>query len=338
MRHTGVTFITGGVEAPTMVSSPRILLAHTFPPESPGTVDDLATEIRSRRPDIELVRASDRADLLEKASRATVLVEHGLPAAALDRGDNLEWIQSLSAGIDRYDLDQLEEHGIVLTTVSGAHAPAVAQQVMAYLLLFERNLLQGFDQARQREWRRYPAGELTGRTLGVIGVGAIGGQVADLGAAFGMEVVGVRQSPDRSHPSVDEMYGPEALHTLLGRGDYVVVACPLTDRTRHLIDEDALSSMRNDTVLVNVARGEIVDQTALTEALTAGNLRGAALDVADPEPLPSDSPLWDLSNVVITPHNAGGSQHFPERCAEIFVRNYERFVSDDADRMENRKI
>jgi phosphoglycerate dehydrogenase-like enzyme len=317
---------------------PRVLLSYTFPPETPGTVDDLAAGIRERLPGIDLDRARDRADLLDRVGEAEVLIEHGLPAAALARADRLRWVQSLSAGTNRYDHDALRERGVALTSVSGAHAPAIAQQVLAYLLTFERNLLRGFEQAARREWRRYPAGELTGRTLGIVGVGAIGGEVADLGAACGMEVLGVRRHPDRGHPNVDEMLGPDRLHGVLGRADYVVLACPLTDATRGLIDDAALSSMRTGTVLVNVARGAVVEQDALVGALTAGDLAGAALDVADPEPLPRDSPLWDLSNVIVTPHNAGGSQHFPDRCVDVFARNYERFVAGEPDAMENRAL
>jgi phosphoglycerate dehydrogenase-like enzyme len=321
-----------------MPDDPTVVLSYTFPPESPGTVDDLAAGIRERCPDVDLRRATDRDDLIACASDAEVIVEHGLPGAVLDRAAALSWVQSLSAGYGRYDRDRLREMGVALTTVSGAHAPAIAQQTLAYLLLFERNLLQGLRQADRHEWRRYPAGELTGRTLGVVGVGAIGGRVADLGAACGMEVLGLRRHPERGHPNVDEMVGPDDLHALLGRADYVVLACPLTDETRGLIDGAALSTMRTGTVLVNVARGAVVDQDALVDALTAGDLRGAALDVADPEPLPRDSPLWDLSNVVVTPHNAGGSQHFPERCADVFARNYERYVAGDLDDMENRVV
>ncbi|MFB6160293.1 MAG: D-2-hydroxyacid dehydrogenase [Haloferacaceae archaeon] len=321
-----------------MPEDPTVVLSYTFPPETPGTVDDLAAEIRERCPGIDLRRATDRADLVARAPEADVLVEHGLPDAVLDRAERLSWVQSLSAGYGRYDRDRLREMDVALTTVSGAHAPAIAQQTLAYLLLFERNLLRGLRQADRREWRRYPAGELTGRTLGVVGVGAIGGRVADLGAACGMDVLGLRRHPERGHPSVEEMVGPDDLHDLLGRADYVVLACPLTDETRGLIDDAALASMRTGTVLVNVARGAVVEQDALVASLAAGDLRGAALDVADPEPLPRESPLWDLGNVVVTPHNAGGSQHFPARCADVFARNYERYVAGDRDGMENRAV
>jgi phosphoglycerate dehydrogenase-like enzyme len=311
-----------------MSDHPKVVLSHTFPPETPGTVADLANLIRDARSEIDLHLAADRMDLIDQAVDATVLIEHGLPDELLDRTETLQWIQSLSAGTNRYDKERLDDEGIALTTVSGAHAPAIAQQTIGYLLMFERNLLQGLRQADHREWRRYQAGELTGRTVGIIGVGAIGSRVAELCASLGMDVLGLRNSSEKSDEHVDEMFGQAGLHTLLGRADYVVLACPLTSETEHLIDADALSTMRNGTKLINVARGQIVDQDALVANLQAGDLHGAALDVVDPEPLPNDSPLWDLSNVIITPHNAGGSQHFPERCAEIFLQYYEMFLSN----------
>jgi phosphoglycerate dehydrogenase-like enzyme len=311
-----------------MSDHPKVVLSHTFPPETPGTVADLANLIRDAHSEIDLHLAADRMDLIDQAVDATVLIEHGLPDELLDRTETLQWIQSLSAGTNRYDKERLDDEGIALTTVSGAHAPAIAQQTIGYLLMFERNLLQGLRQADHREWRRYQAGELTGRTVGIIGVGAIGSRVAELCASLGMDVLGLRNSSEKSDEHVDEMFGQAGLHTLLGRADYVVLACPLTSETEHLIDADALSTMRNGTKLINVARGQIVDQDALVANLQAGDLHGAALDVVDPEPLPNNSPLWDLSNVIITPHNAGGSQHFPERCAEIFLQYYEMFLSN----------
>jgi phosphoglycerate dehydrogenase-like enzyme len=208
--------------------------------------------------------------------------------------------------------------------------------VLTYLLTFERNLLRGLRQQRDREWQRYPAGELGDCTVAVVGVGAIGGRVAELTAALDMEVLGVRNHPDRPHPAVDEMLGPEDRHAALGRADYAVLACPLTEDTRDMIGAEELTSLGNDGVLVNVARGAVVQQEALTEALQTGDLRGAALDVFETEPLPAESPLWDLSNVIVTPHMAGGTPLFPERCAEIIADNYRHFVAGEYDELRNR--
>jgi phosphoglycerate dehydrogenase-like enzyme len=206
------------------------------------------------------------------------------------------------------------------------------------MLYFERGLSRSSEQQRRHEWQRFPAGELGRRTLGVVGVGSIGGRVAELGSAFGMDVLGLRRNPSEGHPAVDEMYGPDQLHEVLGRSDYIVLACPLTNETKGLIGSEELSSISKDAVLVNVARGEIIDQRSLVAALQTGYIGGAALDVAETEPLPRDSPLWEMSNVFLTPHMAGGSPAFPERCAELFVENYRHLVQGRPGEMTNRVV
>ena len=318
-----------------MSTSPRVLLLHEFPPETTGTLDDFESAVRQRLPDIDLHRAANHRDAADRIPAADIVVEHGITDDLLERAGETAWIQTLSSGADFYDLDLIRQMGAVLTTVSGVHARPIAEHVLAAMLYFERDLRRIREQQRRREWQRFAPGELGGQTLGIVGVGSIGGRVAELGAAFGMNVLGQRRNPSKDHHAVDEMFGPDALHDLLGRSDYVVLACPLTEETRGLLGAPEFSSMRRDATLVNVARGEVVDQQALETALRTGYLGGAALDVAETEPLPSESPLWELSNVLITPHMAGGSPAFPQRCADLFAENYERFVAGDVERMQN---
>jgi phosphoglycerate dehydrogenase-like enzyme len=169
-------------------------------------------------------------------------------------------------------------------------------------------------------------------------VGAIGGRVAELASAVGLDVIGVKRDTTRYNEAVDEIHPPEELHTVLGRSDYVVLACPLTEETEGMIGADELASIGSDGVLINVARGAVVDQEALVTQVQEGYLGGAALDVTDPEPLPRDSPLWDSSDVILTPHMAGGSSEFPRRCAEIFIENYRRYVDGAREAMRNRVV
>jgi phosphoglycerate dehydrogenase-like enzyme len=320
------------------MTNPRLILSHEFPPETRGTLDDLEAALRDRLPEADIVRTADYAHSVAKIADAEIIIEHGLYDDYLDAAESLQWVQSLSSGANRYDRDRLREMDVLLTTASGVHARPIAEQVLTYLLAFERDLLRGLRQQRDREWRRYPAGELGDCTLAVVGVGAIGGRVAELGAALGTTVLGVRNNPDRPHPAVDKMVGPDDCHSVFGRADYAVLACPLTEETRGMIGPAELTSLGNDGVLVNVARGAVVQQDALTEALQTGDLRGAALDVFEEEPLPSESPLWDLSNVIVTPHMAGGTPLFPQRCAEIIAENYRYFVAGDYDQMRNRVL
>ncbi|WP_137288324.1 D-2-hydroxyacid dehydrogenase [Natronorubrum halophilum] len=295
----------------------------------------LVDEIRQRRPDIDFEH-SDEDDVLEAVADAEIVVTGRLPEDVLAAAADLRWVQALSAGTDAYDHDALAERGVALTTVSGIHARPVAQQVMGYLFHFERRFDRAIAQRRNREWERYVAGELGDRTVGIVGVGAIGSQIAEYCTAFGARTVGVKRDPTDAPATLDAVYGPADLERVLAESDYLVLACPLTDETRGLIDADALATVSDDSVLVNISRGSVVDQRALEVALEDDELRGAALDVFEEEPLPEDSPLWDHDNVLVTPHVAGATPHYWRRCADVFVRNYDRFF-EGAD-LENRVV
>ena len=321
-----------------MTSTPRVLLLHGFPPETTGTAADLRDHVEDALPEVDLELATDYDDARERIPDAEVVIEHGITDDLLARADSLEWLQSLSAGVDRYDLDALAERDVILTNVSGVHANPIAEHVLALALAFERRLSRAMEQQRDREWRRFPAGELRGSTLGVVGVGAIGGRVAELASAVGMDVLGVKRDTATYNDAVDEIHPTEELHTVLGQSDYVVLACPLTEETEGMIGAEELASIGPDGVLINVARGAVVDQEALVTQVQEGYLGGAALDVTDPEPLPRESPLWDSSDVILTPHMAGGSPEFPYRCAEVFVENYRRYVEGEVDAMRNRVV
>jgi phosphoglycerate dehydrogenase-like enzyme len=321
-----------------MVDEPDVLLLQNFPAENRGGPADLAAAIRDRLGSVRLDRARDHADAVERIETADVVVEHGYGRDLFERAERLEWVQSLSAGVDRYDLEFLEANGVVLTSAAGVHATPIAEHVLAFLLAVERGLDRALRQAERAEWRRWTPGELTGKTTAVLGVGAVGDRVAELASAHGMTVLGTKRDPSTGADNADEVYGPDETHAVLGRADYVVVACPLTEETRGLLDAAAFSSMSRDAVLVNVARGEVVVEDALVTALQRGQIRAAGLDVFEHEPLDPSSPLWDLSNALLTPHLAGGSPKFTERVADLFATNYERYVAGERDRMENRVV
>ena len=298
----------------------------------------LKTEIEAQIPELTVRVARTPAETEALIPAARMLLTFRLPGALLDRAENLALVQALSAGVDSYDLDRLREEGIVLTSASGSHAEPIGEQVLGYMLLFERDLLGGLDRKRRGVWERYSAGELLGKTLGVVGVGAIGTRIAELGRAVGMTVVGTKRDLDDVPEAVDEIFPPEDLHTVLQRSDYVVLSCPLTDATRALIGAEELGVLGTDAVLINVARGGVVDQDALVTALQQRRIRGAALDVFEEEPLPSSSALWDLSNVIVTPHMAGVSPAYHARKARIFVQNYRAFVDGSDDGYVNRVV
>ena len=237
---------------------------------------------------------------------------------------NLRWLQSFSAGTDHPIFGAIAERGAIVTNSSGSSAPSIAQTVLLYLLALSRNL-PGLARAQaEHRWAPSDSVDLDGLRLGIVGLGEIGSEVARLAQAFGMEVIGLRRSVRGDE--ICETWPNDRLHELLGRSDAVVVATPLTDDTRDLIDADAFAAMPAGSWFVNVGRGEVVVEDDLVEALRSGHLAGAGLDVFATEPLPDDSPLWDLPGVIITPHSSGTTERSRRRSVEQFIGNFRRFT------------
>lgn len=312
----------------------ELLIPHPYSSESKATLESELAGLDGASITVAETPAETRAGF----ETATVALTPRLPPEWRDRADRLEWAQATSAGYDHYDLAALDEADIVLTTAAGVHAQPIAEQVLGSMLTFERKLLTARDQQDEGVWRRTEGGELASKTVGVVGLGAIGGRVAELAAAVGSTVIGTKRDLSTVPEAVDDAYPADEVDEVLRRADYLVLACPLTDETRGLIDESALETMPEDAVLVNVARGGVADEAALTEGLQQGRIAGAALDVFEEEPLPASSPLWDLSNVLVTPHMAGSTPQYYERVAAIVRENYERFVAGDREEMTNRIV
>lgn len=320
-----------------MSSGPEVLLSHTVDASHWASTDELRESIERAVPDVDLRVARTPPESAQLLGSAEVVLAAFLPSSFLD-APNLRWVQALSAGVDFFDLEALEERGIVLTTAAGVHAEPVAEQVLGYLLLFERRIHTGIRQQSRNVWERYEGGEIRGKTLGIIGLGAIGQRVASYGKAFDMTVIGTKAHPETAPDAVDETFAPDELFEVLKRSDYLVVACPLTEETRGLLGTRELSAMKSEAVLVNVARGEIVDEEALAYVLQQDVIRGAALDVFSEEPFPDDSPLWNLSNVVMTPHMAGSTPAKSDRIADLFATNLAAYANDEPDAFVNRVV
>jgi phosphoglycerate dehydrogenase-like enzyme len=250
---------------------------------------------------------------------------------ALD-APNLDWLHSMSAGVDSPVFSSLLERGVRVTTSSGASAPPIAGTVMMYLLALSRGLPAWYRAQLAHRWEPAPFRELDGRRLAVVGYGPIGEEVVRLATAFRMDPVIVRRAARGDEPC--EVRPLAELVDVVREADAIVVALPLAAGTRGIISSEVIRAMRPDALFVNVGRGELVDQGALTEALASGRLGGAGLDVFDPEPLPADDRLWDLPNVIISPHNSGSSDGSKRRVAEIFLDNLGRFVRGEQLRNE----
>lgn len=247
---------------------------------------------------------------------------------------NLQWFHSMSAGVDSPVFSTFLERGARLTTSSGASAPPIAGTVMLYLLALSRGLPGWLRAQAAHEWAPEPFDELDGQRLVVVGYGPIGQEVVRLATAFRMDPVIVRRSAHGDEPCPVRPLAE--LVDVVSDADAVVIALPLAEETRGIISPEVIAAMPASAVFVNVGRGELVDQVALTDALVTGRLAGAGLDVFDPEPLAADDALWDLPNVIISPHNSGSSNGTTNRVAEIFLDNLGRFVRGESLRNEVR--
>ena len=254
-------------------------------------------------------------------------------AWAVRTAPGLRFVQATAAGagqqVRRAELTEEELRRVAISSASGVHAVPLAEWSIFGLLTFAKGLPRLRRDAVARYWAHYPTTELRGQTLLVVGVGAIGLEVARLAHAFGMRVVGVKRHTDEELPNVDALHPPEQLRELVGDAHAIIVTLPLTEETRGLIDRETIARMRDGAVFVNVGRGKVVDEPALIEALRSGKLGGAALDVTAKEPLPPDSPLWELENVILSPHTAALSWHENERIVELFAENLRRYLRGD---------
>jgi len=253
-------------------------------------------------------------------------------AVALGKAADVRWLQTFSAGVDHPWFQSLRSRGVRLTTASGAAAVPIAQTVMLYLLALTRRLPAWLEAQREARWAPHEIVDLQDRTLAVVGLGPIGLEVARLGQAMRMRVVGVRRALVGDEPC--EAWPLARLDELLPQADALVLALPLTEETRGLLDARRLALLPRHALVVNVGRGELVDEPALVRALEAGALGGAGLDVFATEPLPAESPLWRLPNVIVTPHSSGVTPGNQTRATAIFLENLARYARGEPLRNE----
>ncbi|MDQ2808923.1 MAG: D-2-hydroxyacid dehydrogenase [Chloroflexota bacterium] len=313
-------------QAAIQAVSPRIQLDLTMVPEG-----DQPAPGGGRSPAPGWRRLSD-AELAPLLARAEVLFTFRFAVEWLRAAPALRWVQLTSAGVDHMIAAGLFDvrSDVQVTTASGIHAIPMGEHVIGAILAFSRGFLTAQRAQAAARWDRYKPDEAAGKTLGIIGYGPIGQRVAGLAVALGMRVQVLRQHPGPATPPVERFYGPDELHLLLGSSDFVLLAAPSTPTTQGLIDAAALAAMRPTAVLINIARGGLVDEPALIAALQAGRLGGAALDVFAQEPLPADSPLWAMPNVLITPHLAGANPHYNARATALFADNLRRYLAGDS--------
>jgi phosphoglycerate dehydrogenase-like enzyme len=291
----------------------------------------LEERFRARGAGIASFEARDAGSLAARIGEADVLVVSGLwQNALLDRAARLRYIQSIGAGTDQFPRDALAQRGIRLASARGVNYRAVSEHAMALILALARRLPEARDNQAKHFWRGMIGDldrredELGGKTLVVVGLGQIGNRLAELAKVFGMRVIGLRRNPDAGKGSADSVQAMGELAAALPEADYVALCCPLTPATENLIDGAALGRMKPSAYLINVARGRVVDEAALVEALGAWRIAGAGIDVTVEEPLPADSPLWEMPQVLITPHTAGETRRYEDNVIDILDENLAR--------------
>jgi phosphoglycerate dehydrogenase-like enzyme len=312
--------------------------------------DALLERLRNVSPDLQiyLFPTGDAADIPEEqlGEVEVLYTRQALPEPELV--PNLRWVQFHWAGIDDFTDHSLLRSEVKITTLSGAAVPQMAEFVLTMMLAAARKLPQMLADQREKAWAenkftRFRPLELRGSTVGIVGYGNIGREIARLCRSFGAEVLTTKRDlkqleqegytpegmgdPDAELP--ERIYPPQALPSMAAECDFVVITVPLTPGTRGLVDAKVFESMKQTAYLVDVSRGGVVDHGALVEALREGQIAGAALDVYPVEPLPDSSPLWDLPNVILSPHVAGTSAKYLERAAELFAENLRRYVANE---------
>jgi len=270
-------------------------------------------------------------ELRSRVGEADVLVVSGLWRNDLiQAAPRLAFIQSISAGTDQYDKAALAAAGIRMASAQGANERAVAEHAMALILALARKLPMARDNQAARKWRGLISDisqredELGGKTLVIVGMGRIGSRLAKLARAFDMRVIGTKRDPARGSAAADTVVAQDRMAEVLPEADFVVLTCPLTPQTVNLFDHAAFGAMSPHAYLVNVARGAVVNQEALMQALERGLIAGAALDCVLEEPLPEASPLWQIGNLLITPHSAGETRRYEDNVIDLLMENLDR--------------
>ena len=292
---------------------------------------EFAEPFRARQTGMSFDIARSAAELEAKIAGADVLSVSGLWKNDLaPKAAKLKLIQSISAGTDQYDRAVLQAHGIRLASGQGVNANAVAEHAIALMLALSRQLHTLRDHQHGRHWRPMQGDrliredEIEGKTVLIVGMGGIGQRLAQLCKAFGMTVLGTRRDPARGGGAADEIHADPAMLALIPCADFVVLTTALTPATTGLVGAAALAAMKPTAFLVNVARGKVCDEAAVTAALAAKRIAGAALDVTTEEPLAASSPLWTMPHVIVTPHSAGETVRYEDRVIDLLIENVGR--------------
>ncbi len=294
--------------------------------------DDELEIVRSIAPGVDFMPIDSDEQLPQEIEDADALFGLRLTPELLEKAKRLRWLQITAVGSETHLFPEFLESDVVLTNSRGTTAINISEHVFALILSFTRTLHITRLRQQKKLWEgrpNLPVAEICGETMGIFGLGGIGLEVAKRAHAFGMRILAVDPTPAGRPDYVEGPWGPDGTNELLAQSDFVVVCCPHTPKTEGMLGTAEFKAMKPCAYLINIARGKIVDHPALVEALENNEIAGAGLDALDPEPLPPDSPLWEMENVIITPHHAGQSPKARQRVFALFSENLKRFTNDE---------
>jgi D-2-hydroxyacid dehydrogenase (NADP+) len=296
--------------------------------------DLFVQRLSARFPAIAFVKAIERCEALKVCGDCDVLIARNdeVFEGFVQAMPRLRWIQALTTGTDRIEAIRNLPADVIVTAARGFHGPQMSELAFLLMLSLSRDYPAVAANQKQHRWVRWPQKLLLGKTVVLVGVGAVGAELAKRCHAFGMQVIGV-DSVRKSARGVEAMHTPDRLTELAAEADFLIVLVPFTAETHHLVDARVLAAMKPSGILINISRGQVVDEAALIRALAAKQLAGAGLDVFQTEPLPADSPLWDLPNVMITPHVGGMSDIYAEQVLPILIDNLAAYAAGDCSRL-----
>lgn len=308
----------------------KILISFDLPSVYIKKIEDVSANFKVQK-------SQQYKDLLNLIKDADILFAGIFSLEMFLAAKKLKWIQTIGAGVDRFLFPEVVKSEVIITNARGVHPTPISEHVIGMMLSFCRKLHFFIRKQMERKWERNFAElmgqieELSGKTVGIVGLGKIGREIAEKAKSLGMRVVATRRNPSAPTPSyIDKLIHPKKLKELLAESDFVILSLPLTKETEGMIGEEQLRSMKRTSYLINVSRGKVVQEDKLIQALKEGWIAGAGLDTFEREPLPQDSELWSMENVIITPHIAGLTPHYLERLTNIFCENLKRFIHNES--------
>jgi len=280
-----------------------------------------------KRIKVNAVSSLDKQEIAKKLKDIDIVA--GVPDAipSIKGAKKLRWIQSFSAGVEIILTPEVMRSNVIVSNVSGIHATPIAEHVLGFMLIFTRKFYDTFKKQQKKIWEaNQNLTEVKGKTVLVVGLGHIGTEIRRLAHCFGADVIGIKHNLKNKPGFVSKIYSIEHLENVLPNADFVVLSLPLTSETRHLFDMKKFKLMKRSGVIINIGRGSLVKENDLIKALERKIIKGAALDVTEEEPLPKESKLWNMENVIITPHHSGWSEKYMDRAIDLFCFNLKAYI------------